>query len=143
MKKFFVTYFIWLFIVQLGGYSKLYAHTDTMGLFENIEKATAQKSFSSSEQHLDITIKSTCFLTEKQGDKIDPTDNEDEEEELSSLKLIAAKKFVAVTNYFTSAFNTKVPEYTSNTLKNNVPPCERFFIFPTQRLHLIFRVIRI
>jgi len=143
MKKWFLRIFIWLFIFAVSGYSNLYAHTDTIAS-ATIKNLVKEHSFNFNEANNDFEpiYKATISAAEKHLDKIDPTDNEEEEEQ-SSGKITACNKFVSVQNYFTSAFYPQVPGYFCSSTKKRISRFGQFFCFPSQSLHLIFRVIRI
>jgi len=142
MKKLFFRFFIWLFIFLLSGYSNLSAHQESIGhLTNNTEKTIT--GLSAVHTVLQPTLKSVSSpVTIKRNDKTELPDNEEEEDELSSHKILSLKKLPGL-NYYSSAFYTYTPLYISSRVKKNLPVCRPFFNSCSQRLHIIFRVIRI
>ena len=143
MKKLLFRFFIWVSFLLLSGYSNVYAHTP---LFESQAK-NLQEHFLNDVEKVPYSIESIVTdshaATFKQNDKTELTDSEDEEEESVSFKVAPAKKQAAISNYFTSAFNTKAPGYFYAETKKRIPAAGPIFLFPSQRLHVIFRVFRI
>lgn len=130
------------FIIQLSVYSKLYAHTDIMGSTSTENPVKSGHSiFGTSKHDFDFAIKTIPLLSEKQMDKIDPTDNEDEEDELATFKLTSFKKFSVVNNYFTHTAAT--PVYLTFETKKSVPVSGHLFYAPVSRWYILFRVFRI
>lgn len=150
MKKLFFKICMWVSIALLSGYSNIDAHVNsfTFSALQNSEKqelSGLEKIHTSLEQinqDLDSTIKSADSFTFKQNDKTELTDNENEEEE-ASFKLVPLKKLNGLSNYHTFTFFTKAPEYFCEQIKKSLPVCKHIFNFPSQKLHVIFRVFRI
>ncbi|TRW27267.1 hypothetical protein FMM05_01110 [Flavobacterium zepuense] len=144
MKKLFVKFLIGLALVLVSGYSNLYAHEVNFAPApaKNNDLATTASAYILNNL-ADATINPSAPVIYKLNDKVDISDNENEEEELSTLKAVSVKKTTAVSNYFTSAFYPTTPQYFCNDIKKCVPACPHFSLVGTQKLHIIFRVLRI
>ena len=145
MKKLFVKFLIGLALVLVSGYSNIYAHE--VNFAPAPEKNNTSFSTTASAYILnnlaDATINPSTPVIYKLNDKVDISDNENEEEELSTLKAVSVKKSAAISNYFTSAFYPTTPQYFCNDIKKCAPACPHFSLVGTQKLHIIFRVFRI
>jgi hypothetical protein len=141
--KVFVKLFLWALILLVGGYNNIYAHQDnfvpaaTKTIDQILLPGTSHVQYS-----LDSTIKS-YNTTLKQNDKVELRDGEEDEEDMSSYKVVTAKKTLALHNYFTTDFYNYTPGYFCDALNKSLPVCKQLFHYPSNRLHIIFRVFRI
>jgi len=151
MKKLLFKICMWVCITLLSGYSNIDAHVNSYAFsaFQNSDEqdiSGLEKIHSSLEKvssDFDSTIKSADSFALKQNDKTELTDNENEEEE-ASLKLAPLKKLNGLSShYFTHSLFTNTPGYFCDIVKVSLPVCKHIFNFPSQKLHIIFRVFRI
>ncbi|MXN93106.1 hypothetical protein GR160_17910 [Flavobacterium sp. Sd200] len=150
MKKSLFKIFMWVSLTLLCGYSNIDAHVNPFAFSslhapEDFELSDFGKAHSALEQIIPdsgTTVKSADGLTFKQNDKTELTDNENEEEE-TSLKLNPSKKLNTLSAYTNFALFTTTPSYFCDKVKINLPVCRYILNFPSQKLHVIFRVFRI
>lgn len=145
MKTLFVKFYIGLFLVLLSGYGKAYAHTD-MSNYSLIENAdiTTHVGFAAANQNCaDTFYKAVLKQTFRQLDKIDPTDNEEEEDELSQYK-VYSKKFSPAVNYAATAWYKPIAGIAdTRTEKTTLPQREVLLHIPSGRWYIFFGVFRI
>lgn len=147
MKKLFAQILILLFIALAGGYSRLYAHTTDM--MQNITVATqtinSSDTFTTSAATLDNYIKTALTPTEKPVEKIDPTDTEDEEDELSAYKALSFKKLAGISGLLIPAYNTLLPQADIHTriYTNSLHTRGHFLYVPSGKWYICFSVFRI
>ncbi|GEM_PF-1016220 len=126
------------FVLLIGsvGLSARTAHQqflgyETSGNSEEFQNAGVYSALS------DISNYTSCHV-EKLNDKTYPTDNETEENELTS-----SKKWLELNNYFTTVLYTQVPARDYYTIKKRLQLCKPFLFLPSCKKFIIFRVIRI
>jgi len=139
--KFLVRFFISLFIFLLAGYGQVYAHTsqDTMN-YAAIKSLSEPKHSVLADfiKSRDINVKADISALSKVNDKVDASDNEDEDE-----KPISIKKLLDNGNYYTTVFNTQTPGYFFSNVKKRLTNFKPFSSATSQRKYILFRVIRI
>jgi len=140
MKKLLIKILLPLFILLSGGYSKAYATA------YNYCICISQTSIAEAPQHIKLCaikdtpgqhVKYTQTDLEDLNDRIDSTDSENEDDDVSSKKLVEVKKCL------TSVFSLQNTELLYQPLKKGLPQCKHFFYFTACRRYIIFRVIRI
>ena len=138
--KMLIRIFISLYVFLLAGLGQMHAHVQQDNLsytpIKIIEKAhhTGLYDF----QNRKINIKSTLSSLGRVNDKVDTSDNEDEDEKLLSLK-----KFSANNNFFLPVVATQIPGYFYPYLTKCFIPSTRFNNFSSQRIYILFQVFRI
>jgi hypothetical protein len=135
--KLLVRIFISLTIFLLAGFSHLHAgvHQDNAGSAIKILTRVAV-----SDTDTDISnFKKATFSELKVIDKVDTSDNEDEDEKLLSLKKTSTNtKYLSATLYN----NGIAANYSHNVIKrfNNF---KRVYNLPSQKWYILFKVFRI
>lgn len=148
MKKLFVKYLTYLVLVLVTVCGKLHAHTGYSNLLVKDTLQATQSIFTNESQKTttltEASYKKTVFETVKAFDKVDPTDTEEEEDELSAFKSLTFKKLAAISGNYTPAYNLLVPAdaYTFTTLQS-LHTCRLFLFVPSGKLHILFSVFRI
>jgi hypothetical protein len=140
MRKLLIKIFLTLFILLSGGYSKAYATTydDCICISQiKINETPAQLNLCKVQNLPAQHVKYTQTDLEELNDRIDSTDSENEDDDVSSKKLVDVKK------YLTSVFSLQNTELLYQPLKKGLPRCNHFFYFTACRRYIIFRVIRI
>jgi len=140
MRKLLIKILLPLFILLSGGYSKAYA-TMYDGCI-----CISQPNIAEAPQHFKLCavkdtpaqhVKYSQTDLEELNDRIDSTDSENEDDDVSSKKLLDVRK------YATSIFSLQSTELIYQPLKKGLPQCNHFFYFTACRRYIIFRVIRI
>lgn len=137
--KFLVRFVIAASVFMLTGLGQLHANAHT----EN-KNTSVEASIDLQRQYMDALINGQPSIVKSshyfQPDtfKIRATDNEVEEDELSS-----AKKYLDVNKYFIAESFDQSYIYFSNTVKNSLFSHKHFFHLSSFRRFIIFRVIRI
>lgn len=85
----------------------------------------------------DITNYTSCHV-EKLNDKTYSTDNETEENELTS-----SKKWLELNNYFATLLIAQTPDRVYYNVKKSLLFCKPFLFLPSCKKFIVFRVIRI
>lgn len=130
-----------LHILLLSGHTQLRAYTYNDSNYASLEKNIESHylNFTEMQDALGINIKTTIPGIQKVNDKIDSTDNEKEEDELTS-----SKKCLDLNNYFTAVFYTaQTPVYVHHYTEKSLPYCKHFSSFSSLKWYIIFRVIRL
>ncbi|MFP9098948.1 hypothetical protein ACLI09_07835 [Flavobacterium sp. RHBU_24] len=140
MRKLLIKIFLPLFILLSGGYGKAHATAfddciciSQSKIIDTPEHLNHCKVQTVPAQH----VKYTQTDLEELNDRIDSTDSENEDDDVSSKKLVDVKK------YLTSVFSLQNTEFIYQPLKKGLPQCKHFFYFTACRRYIIFRVIRI
>lgn len=147
MKKLVAQVIILLFIALAGGYSRLYAYTAVM--MQNTTVATqainSDDTFTTSATTLDNSIKTALTPTEKPVEKIDPTDTEDEEDELNAYKALSFKKLAGVSGMLIPAHAALIPQADIHTriYTNSLHARGHFLYVPSGKWYICFGVFRI
>jgi hypothetical protein len=137
--KFLVRFFIALSVFMLTGFGQLHAsaHKDSKGVL-------LEKSENLKEQYIDALlnghpsiVKSSHYF-QPDNSSIRATDNEVEEDELSS-----AKKYLDANKYFSVSLFDQSLVNLSHSIKNNLFFNKHFFPLSSYRRFIVFRVIRI
>jgi hypothetical protein len=135
--KLLVRIFISLTIFLLAGFGHLHASVHQENTGSAIKILTR---VSVSDTHSDISdFKKATFSELKVIDKVDTSDNEDEDEKLLSLKKTSTNtKYLSATLYNTGIAGN----YSHNVIKrfNNF---KRVHNLPSQKWYILFRVFRI
>ena len=140
MRKLLIKIFLPLFILLLSGYSKAYATTydDCICISQpNISEVPEHIKLCTVKDTPALTVKYTQTDLEELNDRIDSTDSENEDDDVSSKKLIDVNK------YITSVFSLHNTEFIYQQLKKGLPQCKHFSFFSPCRRYIVFRVIRI
>jgi len=141
--KLLLKFFIALYIFLSGGYGQLRAATAyenclCSSKIYNLD-GTIHSALTVSLQDTDcLTYKSALSQKDKANDKIDNSDNEENEDEQ-----ISVKKLSPTNKYFTTVFGSKAQGYSYHDIKKSTPSRSFFTNFISQRWYIIFRVIRI
>ena len=141
MRKLLIKILLPLFILLSGGYSQVYAKAyedcicfSQTKVIETPEHLTVCKVQNFPAQHVKYSQTDLEDLT----DRIDSTDSELEDDDISS-----SKKLLHVHKYAASVFSLQNTELLYQPLKKGLPQCNHFFYFTACRRYIIFRVIRI
>jgi hypothetical protein len=146
MKKLLTRILITLSVLLLGGQGNAFAKT------ANAQDENMPVKFQELQEHISVinllesaNFKSSFSPYQKQGDKIDPTDNEEEEESqnFSSKKLSVKKYTDLAANYFADVFSIPTPENHYTSIKKRIDNHSRFSYSISNRWYILFRVIRI
>ena len=139
MKKLLIRFFLSLCIILLSGYSQLYAHTYQDGIRHSSIKALLKS------EHAGIgKLQNTQALPHKfsssvtENLKLSVAEIEEEDDEFISFK-----KLLEHSNYFTAVFYALVFGCLGLFLSKRLSSDKHSFKFPTCKLFLLFRVIRI
>ena len=141
--KLLFRFFISLYVFLLSGYGQLHAATTykdcvCYSQIYNLD-GTIHTSLTTTLQDTDCLIyKSALSQKDKVDDKIENSDNEEDENELIGLK-----KFLDVNKYFITAFGGQASGYSHHDIKKSMPSCKLFSNFTSYKWYIIFRVIRI
>ena len=139
--KLFFRILISLTIFLLAGFSQLHATVQQDNISftpKRILEKAHHKAFGDVENGQNLDLKSAIVTTLKVNDKVDTSDNEDEDE-----KLAAPKKTLDSSKYLTTTlYNTPISGYSNNVIKrfNNF---KRTYSLPSQKWYILFRVFRI
>jgi hypothetical protein len=138
--KFLLRFFISALVFLLSGYGQMHANSDRESIncasIENLQKSNAILDL---VQNSETTTFKALHSYEQADSKFRATDNEGEEDELSS----GSKKSLELNNYFTIAFSAKLPVSFYHHVKKSLPVSELFINFSSYRKYIVFRVIRI
>lgn len=138
--KFQIRFLVALCIFLFSGYGQLSAHTHTestrviYSTLSNLGKIPFT-SFKGAQN--DISNYASCYI-EKQNDKTYTTDNETEENELTS-----SKKWLELNNYFITVFSAQTSKHFCQNIKKSSHFCRLFSFLPPCKWYIMFRVIRI
>jgi hypothetical protein len=126
----------------LSGYGQLNAHA-----YQDCVCYTSIKSLENLDAKFDTVqndgvdaVIRSVFPLLTQNDKIDVTDNDNEDE---TNKISSFKKYLETNKYFTTLFNTQTPQYFCHCVKKRLSVFKNSFNFSSYRRYIIFRVIRI
>ena len=141
--KLLIRFFIALYIFLLSGYAQLHA----TGMYKdcvcnshiyNLD-GSIHAGLSVSLQDADcLTYKTALSKKDKVDDKIDTSDNEEENDEQVSVK-----KLLDANKYFVIAFGGQTSGLFYQDIKKSLPSCKLFSNFTSYKRYIIFRVIRI
>ena len=136
--KFLVRFFITLFVF-LAGYSQLDAreHKDHAGYSPMKNLVESENATFVNALFEETPVFSSTHSLETESYKLRATDNEGEEDEMSS------KKIVDFNHYFIANINAQAPVFFYRNDKKCIPSGEHFFHFSSYRRYIIYRVIRI
>lgn len=138
--KVLIRLFIALFIFLSSGYGQLYAHNHQDDNF-----TAPIQNLKWMEQEDSDTL-SSCDTTligiphhyiEKENVKLRPTDDEGDEDEITTLK-----NYLGAGNYFATIFYNQTPGYFSQNIKSCLPFSKHFSYFSSDR-YIKFRVLRL
>jgi len=140
--KLLIRIFISLSIFLLAGFGQLRANVqqDNISFIPKKILERAHHSVSGDiESGENLDLKSAIVSTLKVNDKVDTSDNEDEDEKLVSLKKTAdSTKYLSTTLY-----NTQSAGYYSHNVIKRFNNFKRFYNLPSQKWYILFRVFRI
>jgi len=146
MKKLLIHIFFLLFIALGSGYSRLYAHTETMGQnTQNVQAVSTDFSIREYQERVDSYIKTALTTAEKPVEKIDPKDTEDEEDELNAFKSLSFKKLANTSGLLVPAYNGIAPQSQLHTAtqQKRLQLCRHFLYVPAGKWYIYFSVYRI
>jgi hypothetical protein len=147
MKKLFVQIVILLFIALAGSNTKLYAGSRAMNqnITEAVQAVSSGDIFMQRTASLENYIKSALTQTEKPVEKIDPTDTEDEEDEMNAYKALSFKKLAGISGMLIPAQNIFAPQAYAHTLiqQNSLQQRRHFLYIPSGKRYIYFSVFRI
>lgn len=141
--KLLVRFFIALYIFLLAGQGQVYAakaYQDCMcsSKIYNLD-GTIHAGLSTSLQDTDcLTYKSALYKKDKVNDKIDNSDNEDDDD-----KVVSLKKLIDVNKYLVTVYGGQASGFSHHDIKKSMPSCRLFTNFISQKWYILFRVIRI
>jgi len=141
MLKAYTKYLLSLCILLLSVYSQLYAHTYRDGISHSSLKNqinSEQARFGTGQNSPVLARKFVLSVTEKESLKIGVAEIEEEDN-----KLISFKKYLKNSNYFSTVFYALVFGFLGLFLRIHLPSCKHSLNFPSYKLFLLFRVIRI
>jgi len=134
--------FISLNIFLLAGFSQLHATVQQDNICftpEKILEKAHHSAFGDIENGQNLDLKSAIVTTLKVNDKVDTSDNEDEDE-----KLIPLKKTLDSSKYLTTTlYNTQLSGYLSHSVIKRFNNFKRSYNLPSQKWYILFRVFRI
>jgi len=137
--KFLVRFFITLYIF-LAGFSQVDAreHKDHAGYSPIKNLIKSENAVCVNALFEESPVFTSTHSLQAENYKFKATDNEGEEDELSS-----SKKSLDLNTYFVTNFNAQAPVSFYHADKKCVPASEHFFHFSSYRRYIIYRVIRI
>lgn len=140
--KLVIRIFISLYIFLLAGFSQLHASVQQDNICFTPEKILERANhsiFTHSDGTTDLDVKSAVLTTLKVNDKVDTSDNEDEDE-----KLVSLKKSVDSSKYLTTTlYNTQSLGYFSHSVVKRFNTFARSYKLPSQKWYILFSVFRI
>ena len=139
MMRLLFRIFITLYVFLLSGYGQLDVHADNnaISLSSEKNKEITQSHLAVLQNDNTLTFLSVNSLLEKENLKFRATDNEDEEDDLNSFKLLALH------NCFTSVFYGQVPGYFCGRYIKKGFTYSKLFSYFSSNKYIVFRVIRI
>lgn len=138
--KFKIHFLISLCIFLFNGYGQLFAHTHQESIaitYSTLSKLDKLQVTSFAGTQNDISKYASCYI-EKLNDKTYTTDNETEENELTS-----SKKWLELNNYFITVFSVQTPQHFCPNIKKSSHLGRLFSFLPSCKWYIMFRVIRI
>jgi len=140
--KLLVRFFIALYIFLLSGHGQLHAASMYRNCLcsskiYNLD-GTIHNGLTNSLQNIECLNYKTTLSKDKVNDKIDTSDNEEDDDELAGLK-----KLLDVNKYFITAYGGQASGFSHHDLKKSMPSCKLFTNFISQKWYILFRVIRI
>lgn len=143
MKKLFIHIFILLFIALGSSYTKVYAYSGTIA--QNTKTVSVDFQVTDYAVHVDSFVKTALATAEKPVEKIDPKDNEDEEDELNAFESLSFKKLAGISGFNVPAYNGIVTqsEYHTATQQNRLQLRRHFLYVPAGKWYIYFSVYRI
>ena len=139
MKKLLIRFFLSLCVILLSGYSQLYAHTYEDGIRHTSIKVLLKSehaSFGKVQNNQALPHKFSSSVTESR--KLSVAEIEEEDDEFISFK-----KLLEQSNYFAAVFYALVFGCLGLFLSQRLPSGKHALYFPSCKLFLLFRVIRI
>lgn len=142
MKKFIIKFFLSLCVLLAGGYGQLYAygHQQDCICFSPIKapKKSEEANFCAVRNSpAAFVIQSASSGKEKATYVIDIAEKEAEEYESAS-----SKKYLEISNYFTTRFDAQAAGNLFGDLKS-LPFCKHFSYISSYRCYLVLQVFRI
>ena len=138
-----VRFFVALYVFLLAGHGEAYAakaYQDCMcsSKIYNLD-GTIHAGLSVSLQDADcLTYKTDLSKKDKVNDRIDTSDNEEDDNEQVSLK-----KFLDVNKYLVTIYGGQASGFSHHDIKKSMPSSRLFTNFISQKWYILFRVIRI
>lgn len=139
--KLMIRFLITLFIFLLGGNGLSHANSiptevkDLVKYTQNVFSVQEEDCGDDQEAYLS---KSTGYSIEKASEKIEITENEDQEEDFSSFQ-----KFSEIRNFFISSFYLQKQGYFHHYIKNHLRLYKHFSTYSFKSLGIKFCVFRI
>lgn len=143
MKKTLIRFYLWLSILLLAGFGQLYARQENVSAVLNWQATQGQADVQPTSLLGHIAhINYTTLRFETQHDKIETSNTEEEEEELSIHKLHFFKKLIALNKDFFNSYYANAPGLTYESLIKREPSGKPLHSL-SSRQYILFRVIRI